>query len=213
MHSTRCSTVLGVAACKGLRPSPCWADFVTTGTGGAVLCPVTLQAQRCWNCFGAICCEKYSKHQVTEFPFTALFWGVAALSQPPGREVAGVLPPPAVPCHPALRGSCSHLCEVKPSSPKAGKSEINFLFTAVLITLICTLLRQLRTGGFLHVGKGRWESRGSSAAAAHGSATPPLEPAARRLRPPPKPPLCKHRENTSYLMREENKYLFKHLLY
>lgn len=59
-----------------------------------MLCPVTLQAQRCWNCFGAICCEKYSKHQVTEFPFTALFWGVAALSQQPGREVAGVLPPP-----------------------------------------------------------------------------------------------------------------------
>lgn len=49
MHSTTCSTALGVAACKGrararlsaLRPSPCWADVVTTGTGGAVLYPVT----------------------------------------------------------------------------------------------------------------------------------------------------------------------------
>lgn len=96
MHSTRCSTVLGVAACKGLRPSPCWADFVTTGTGGAVLCPVTLQAQRCWNCFGAICCEKccYSKHQVTEFPFTALFWGwVPAPSRLAGRWPGSCLPP------------------------------------------------------------------------------------------------------------------------
>lgn len=68
-----------------------------------MLCPVTLQAQHCWNCFGAICCEKccYSKHQVTEFPFTALFWGwVPAPSRLAGRWPGSCLPCCPVPSSP-----------------------------------------------------------------------------------------------------------------
>lgn len=188
MHNTTRSTALGVAACKGrahawlsaLRPSPCWAGFVTTGIRGPVRHPVTLQAQSC--CFGAICCEKYCylKHPSHRISLHIAVSGGGCPLPAAGWEADGVLPPPGIPWHPALRGSCSHLWEVKRGNPKAGKSEINFLFTAVLITLIRTLLRQLRIGGFLHVGESRWECRCGSGAAAHGSAstTAQLVPAA-----------------------------------